>query len=283
VPYLPEDLLVGGEFNVWCRKFVIYDCDDFTRSFYKEYLGIDQAENKVDVEVPPIKHTALPPPPHNGIGREEDSLLNVLMVRPVPPKQDLVRLMTLSGEILRFECKMVNGSPEDEIRKLVVGYFPADDQVAVWEIPGRNSGFVGGPFCKKTRMKNVDTGTYFAITDFAVGKYVTVKAHPLLVTRADEHALQYLEAHPEIFPYADPMWVASRLAPCASIPQFGDPAGIEPDMLKEMAAHVGVDLIDHEIITLLRFFGVDEMDGVPAISGQKILAAIFGDNYTGEQ
>merc|ERR1719482_1517288 len=78
-------------------------------------MGIDQAEAIIDVSPPQLKHTALPPPPHNGVGREEDSLLNVLMVQPKPPKQDLVRLMTLSGEILRFECKMVNGQPEDEI------------------------------------------------------------------------------------------------------------------------------------------------------------------------
>lgn len=274
VPYLPEDLLVGGSFLVWGRVFVIYDCDDFTRDFYKNYMGVDQAAAILDVSVPPIKHTALPPPPHNGVGREEDSLLNVLMVRPVPPKPDLVRLMTLSGEILRFEAKMVNGSPEDEIRKLIIGYFPADDMVACWEIPGRNSGFVGGPFCKKTRMKNVDTGTYFKLTDFAVGKYVTLKAHPLLITRADEHTLQYTEANTDVFPFADPYLVASRLADLRECPEMQDPQGIDPDSLKDLAAAAGVGMIDHEIITLLRFFGVDQMEGIPCISGPKVLAAI---------
>merc|ERR1719491_2468899 len=107
---------------------MIYDCDDFTRMFYKEYLQIDQKDNCLDVSEPPIKHTALPPPPHCGPGKEEDSLINCLMIQPKPPKQNLGRLMTLSGEVLRFECKMMTGQPEDECRKLIIAYYPADER-----------------------------------------------------------------------------------------------------------------------------------------------------------
>jgi hypothetical protein len=273
-PYLPEDFKVGDTFHVWGRKFVIYDCDDFTRAFYKDYMGIDQADEIIDVSEPALKHTALPPPPHNGVGREEDSLLNVLMIRPKPPRQDLVRLMTLSGEVLRFECKMVNGQPEDEIRKLIIGWFPADHMVACWELPVRNSGFIGGRFCEKARKKNPDTGKYFELPDFAVGKMVTINAHPLLIMRADEHTLQYTEAHCDEYPYADPVQCAQRLAPLASVPAFSHPDGIDPEDLKELADCAGVDIIDHEIITLLRFFGVDEQEGVPRISGAKVLATL---------
>jgi hypothetical protein len=281
VQYLPEDFIVGQTFDIWGRTFVIYDCDDFTRQFYKDYMGVDQAAAIINVEAPPIRHAALPPPPHNGVGREEDSLLNVLMVRPKPPKQDLVRLMTLSGECLRFECKMVNGQPEDEIRCLVIGYFPADYMVAVWETPKRNSGFTGGKFMEKCRKINPDTGRYFELTDFAVGKYVTIKAHPLLVTRADEHALQWTEANPDVFPYADPWLCAARLEPVRDAPELNDPRGVDPDTLKEVAAAGGVDLIDHELITMLRFFCVDNVEGVPAISGEKVQAAI--DAQYGQQ
>lgn len=274
VLYLPEDFLVGGSFEVWGRKFVLYDCDDFTQQFYKEYMDIDQKSSAMNVDPPPIKHVKLPPPPHTAPGREEDSLLNCLMIQPKPPRVDLVRLMTLSGEVLRFEAKIVNGQPEDEIRRLIIGYFLADDQVAVWETAVRNSGIMGGKFSEKCRMVNVDTGRYFALTDFAVGKNVTVKAHPLLVTRADEHALQWTEANPDKFPYADPFRCARSLSPCANAPELADPNGVDPDTLKDLAASCGVELIDHELITLLRFFGVDEMAGVPVISGPKIRTAL---------
>jgi hypothetical protein len=272
VPYLPEDMLVGSDVSVWNRKFVIYDCDDFTRNFYKDYMGIDQAAAILDVSPPQLKHAKLPPPPHNGVGREEDSLLNVLMVRPVPPKIDMVRMMTLSGEVLRFEAKMVNGQPEDDIRKLIVAFFPADDKVAVYEIPVRNSGIMGGKFAERDRIVNPATGKYIELTDLAVGKYVTIRSQPLLITRADEHTLQWTEANPDKFPFADPMRCALRLSPARDL--LNDPAGVDPDTLKDMAASVGVDLLDHELITLLRFFCVDDMDGMPCISGPKVLAAM---------
>jgi len=273
-PYLPEDLLVGQSFSVWGRTFILYDVDDFTRDFYKEYLGIDQKENMLDVSEPAIKHTALPPPPHCGPGREEDSIVNVMMIRPVQPKQDLGKMMKLTGEVCRFEAKMVTGQPEDEIRRLIVAYYPADDEVMVTELQQRNSGFTGGKFCAKKKMKNPATGEYFTLTDLAVGKYVTVKSHPLVIIRADEHCLQYLEAHPEEFPYADPMLVARKLLPLRDEPQLQDPAGADPDLIKYLAPQAGVDLIDHEIITLIRFFGLDQQEGVPRISWQNVVAAM---------
>jgi hypothetical protein len=274
MPYLPEDFLVGQTFNVWGRTFVLYDCDDFTQSFYKEYIGVDQKSNATDVSEPPIRHTQLPPPPHTGPGTEEDSVINCQMIRPKPPKQNLEKLMTLSGEVLRFECKMVTGQPEDEVRRLIIGYFPADDMVACWELQQRNSGINGGKFCEKRRMKNPDTGVYFTLADLAVGRTVKIKSHPLLVIRADEHTLQYCEAHPEEFPYADPIRVARKLEPLREAPQLQDAAGVDPDLLKYLAPSAGVDLIDHEIITLIRFFGMDDKDSVPKISWEKVVATM---------
>jgi len=274
IPYLPEDLLVGAGFDFWGRKCMIYDCDDFTRSFYQTYMGIDQAEATQNVDVPPIKHICLPPPPHNGVGREEDSLLNVLMIQPKPPKQDLVRLMTLSGETMRFEAKIVNGQPEDEIRRLIINYFPADNQLSIGETAVRNSGIMGGKFCEKRRMTNPGTGEYFKLSDLAVGKYITIKSHPLLIIRTDEHTLQWTEANTDVFPYADPMLCAAKLAGCSDTAELRDPAGVDPDTLKEVALQCGVELIDHELITLLRFFGIDQQEGVPCINGPKVLASI---------
>eukprot|EP00928_Gymnodinium_smaydae_P052851 TRINITY_DN36997_c0_g1_i1.p1 TRINITY_DN36997_c0_g1~~TRINITY_DN36997_c0_g1_i1.p1 ORF type:complete len:621 (-),score=133.06 TRINITY_DN36997_c0_g1_i1:88-1950(-) len=276
--YEPQDMLVGQSFNVWGRKIVLYDCDDFTQKFYEEHVGIDQKASCIDVTTPPVQHTKLMPPPHNGVGYPEDSLQNCLMVQPKAAKKDLARLMTLSGEVLRFEAKMINGEPEDENRKFLIGYFPADEQVACWELAVRNSGHMGGKFQEKKRYTNPRTGRYFELSEMAVGSVVILAAQPFLITRADEHTLQYLERNADQFDFANPMYCASLLRPILDRPEMQDEYGVDPDVLKEIASQHGVDLIDHEIITLLRHFNCAPEGGQPAISGPRIIEALSG-NY----
>lgn len=274
--YEPQDLFVGSTVNVWGRTVVLYDCDEFTQNFYMEFLGYDQSQGKVDVSEVPLRHAKLLPPPHAGVGSEEDSLINCLMVRPKPPKQDLVRLITYSGIILRFEAKMVNGEPEDENRRFIIGFFPADDHTACWELEVRNSGHMGGKFAEKGRRKNPDTRAYFKLQEFAVGKIITLAAQAFYIIRADEHTLKFMEQRPEELPFADPLACALRLSPIADEPEMQDESGIDPDSLKYLAARAGVDLLDHEIITLLRACCVNTADGegVPLVSGPMVLDAI---------
>jgi hypothetical protein len=274
--YTPEDFRVGDSIDVLRRTVVLYDCDDFTRKFYKEFLGIDQHECKLDVAEPPIKHVKIHPPPHNGLGSDEDSLQSCYLIQPKPFKQDLVRLMTLTGEVLRFEARMVNGEPEDESRSFVIATYPADDHVAVFEVQKRNSGHMAGKFAEKKRMKNPERlhlplpQQYFVPQDFFVGQTVQIAAQPFQIVRADEHCLQYMEARPEQFPYSDPVAVAKKLLPLADEPALQ--GAVDPDTFKEIAANAGIFLIDHEIITLLRRFAVDAgSDGVPVMDGGAVL------------
>lgn len=271
--YMPEDLMVGDSIDVWGRKVMIYDCDEFTQKFYQEYLGVDQSAKRIDVSDKPIQHLKLCPPPHNGIGTEEDSLMNCHMIDPKPAKQDLEKLMLLSGESLRFEAKMVNGEPEDECRRFCIAFFPDTERTAVYELVQRNSGHMGGKFREKARIKNPATGKYFCLQDFWVGTTVNICAQPLQITRADEHALQYLEDRPNEFPMSDPDATARKLRPMIDEPELQDEAGVDPDRLKELAASRGIALVDHEVITLLRRFGIEASDGVVTVSGPAVLQA----------
>ena len=38
--YNDSDLTLGSVINVWGRKFLICDCDDFTKEFYKSKYGV---------------------------------------------------------------------------------------------------------------------------------------------------------------------------------------------------------------------------------------------------
>merc|ERR1711879_1052560 len=162
----------------------------------------------------PLTHQALHPPVHNGLGSEEDSLCNVKSLMPKPAKQDLARLMTLTGEVLRFEAIMANGEPEDENRKFIVAYYPADYCTACFEIQVRNSGHMAGKFAEKKLTKNPDTGKYFELTDLGIGRTAVIAAQPFLMMRADEHTLQYLERHCDEFPAADPVKCLGKQPRC---------------------------------------------------------------------
>ncbi|CAK9020015.1 unnamed protein product [Durusdinium trenchii] len=271
--YLPEDLKVGDSINVWGRKVVLYDCDDFTRKFYLDYLGVDQFDGRIDVSEKPVTHLKLTPPPHNGIGKAEDSLLNCTMIQPKPPKIDLERMLVYGGDALRFECKMINGEPEDELRRLVIAFYPADGEMAAFEVPIRNSGHMGGRFSEKRLLKNPDTGKYFTLSDLFVGQVITIAAQPLQIVRADERCLQFLEARPKEFPYADPVVCSKRLVPLAEHPEMQDADGLSPDRLKEIAFEAGISMVDHEIITLLRSCGIpaESESDQPKVIGPKVL------------
>lgn len=270
--YMPDDFMVGDSINVWGRKIVVYDCDDFTRKFYKDFSGIDQAESRIDVSEQNIRHLKLHPPPHNGIGSEEDSLINCQMIAPKPHRPDVAKLMRLAGESLRFEATMANGEAEDDCRRFLVSFFPDTDRVGVHELQSRNSGHMAGKFREKTKIKNPATGKWFQMTDFYVGANVNICSQPFHLIRADEHALKFLEACPAEFPYADPAACARKLRPLAGEPEMQDEAGLSPERLRELADSKHVQLVDHEVITLLRRFGTDTEEG-PVINGLSLLQA----------
>ena len=73
--YGPEDLLTGKRINIFGRDCLIYDADEFTKSFYKQVLDIDLIPIQLKKGRPNIIYN--PVPPYNGFGTEEDSLGSV--------------------------------------------------------------------------------------------------------------------------------------------------------------------------------------------------------------
>merc|ERR1712032_1643005 len=157
--YMPQDFIIGQSIDVYNRKIVFYDCDDFTRGFYRNFLGIEQG--KMEMKEPPLVHAQLHPPPHPGIGTEEDSLGSCLNLVPKPPLKDVNKLMADADKVMRFEARLMNNMPEDEHRRFVIVLFLTDNTVGCWELQQRNSGFMEGKFAAKGRKKNPATGQWF--------------------------------------------------------------------------------------------------------------------------
>jgi len=187
----PEDLQVGSTIDVLGRDIMLYDCDSFTRDFYRNYMNAEQGS--IEIVEPEKVHVRLSHPPHTGFGSEEDSLACCKHLSPRPPRKDYQKLMGNDGMILRFEAQLRNGKPEDQNRLFIVGFFMADDSVAVWEQRARNSGHTEGKFAERSRKRNYATGAWFQMEDFEVGRDVVINACPFHLLRADEASLKIME------------------------------------------------------------------------------------------
>jgi hypothetical protein len=245
----PSDIEVGMTIPVYGRAFFIYDCDDATKDFMENYL--DKVVKPVPVPDEAKVHLQLLYPPHNGFGGDEDSLGSCLQLRPKPPRKDLVKLMTNSDRILRYEAIPENNVPEDLNRKFIIGIFLADDTVAVWEVRQRNSGCVEGKFRERGMTVNPATGVNFKPSDFFVGATVSLSAMPFRIVRADEYTLKYMESTPDEFPQSSIGLLCLKLSPVAA--QLNPAASMAAedfqDLVKEM---IGIELTEQELVTLLR-------------------------------
>merc|ERR1711907_524406 len=185
-------------------------------------------------------------------------------------KQDLVKLTTLDGKILRYEARCMNGQVEDEDRKFIIGFFCANDTVACWELRQRNSGFAEGKFAERGRKRNPYTGEWYKPQDLFVGASVSISCMPMVITRADEYTLKYLEENKNQFPMSNVEYILSRIASIKEDEECKAVGSLDPDTFREVIAEkTGVSLEDQELITLLRKFG--EPSDEPRIAIEPLL------------
>ncbi|EEC01663.1 EF-Hand domain-containing protein, putative [Ixodes scapularis] len=104
----PPDLEPGKRLDIYGRSFLIYDCDDFTKNFYRETLGVTHF-NVVDVDVREEERPKQRIPPYNGFGSPEDTLQSVLRITPRRMRKDSRQSLENEGIVLRFQAALVRG------------------------------------------------------------------------------------------------------------------------------------------------------------------------------
>jgi hypothetical protein len=67
------------------------------------------------------------------------------------------------------------------------------DTVSVFEQFERNSGFVGGKFLERARMKNTVTQEYFKEEDFFVGSELTINTYQFRLIDVDAFTARYMK------------------------------------------------------------------------------------------
>ncbi|CAG9840580.1 unnamed protein product [Diabrotica balteata] len=201
--YQPKDFQVGETIFVLGRDMLLYDCDNFTRNYFKKALGIEQRP-AIDISEPNNKKPVRQIPPHDGLGSLEDSLQNTLSFLPKAPKKDVMRQLVNANKYLRYELVMDTVHPEDSIRKFVMSYSLADGTCKILEPPIRNSGILGGKYLSATLLKkpgsdplNLD---YYSPLDFYIGAIISVFNQRFKIVGADLYVYRYMQANANKFP-----------------------------------------------------------------------------------
>ncbi|MCJ8732529.1 hypothetical protein PDJAM_G00212430 [Pangasius djambal] len=278
--YKDCDLTIGGVINVWGRRVMICDCDNFTKEYYRSKYGIEDF-TPVEYKAPPPAKAAVQIPPYTGFGSEEDSLCSCQGLLPKPPQKDFRKLMEkdrqgLLSHVLRFVGKMLTDNPNDKDRTFIISFYLSDDTIAVFETTQRNSGVIGGKFLERSRVKKPgqelfksEMSEYYKAQDLYVGARISINNQPFQLVDADEYAFNYMEQHAEEFPRANIGTILSKLK---SIPEekqkeikqflaLSDPGNtgfIPYESFRSLLADMDGQLSEHEIMMLGRTYSVRE-------------------------
>ncbi|KAF1646473.1 EF-hand domain-containing family member C2, partial [Aptenodytes patagonicus] len=279
--YRDSDLKIGAVINVWGRKIILCDCDEFTKEYYRTKYGIE--------DFTPVSYKAPPPPkpektfpPYTGFGSEEDSLCSCMGLLPKPPQKDFKKFMEkdrsgMESNILRFLAKLVTDSPIDKDRKFIISYFLSDDTISVFEHIQRNTGILGGKFLERGRIKKPgqelfksEPSEYFKAQNLFVGARVCFHGHNFLLVDADEYTFNYMEKHANEFSVADVGVILKKLKDIAE-PRSREVrqvfAATDPEHTKVIEYDPFRNLIvsitdgafsEHEIMTLGRYYSVQD-------------------------
>ncbi|KAJ3292887.1 EF-hand domain-containing member C2, partial [Borealophlyctis nickersoniae] len=115
-------------------------------------------------------------------------------------RKDFKKMTLYDGVCLRFAAQLKTDRQVDRDRRFVVSLHVADDTISVFEPRSRNSGIVGGKFLEKQRIMRPDGQAWYEPKDFFIGADLTFFHHPFGITGADDYAIKFMDAHPEMFP-----------------------------------------------------------------------------------
>ncbi|TPP59961.1 EF-hand domain (C-terminal) containing 2 [Fasciola gigantica] len=278
--YTDRDLTLGASINVYGRKFLICDCDEFTKEYYRTKYGLEDFTPVKPPRVSTQMQIKRETPPYNGWGSEEDSLANCKGLIPVAPKGDFPKFVAmdkqgLESHILRFTARLLSKDPLDRDRLFMISCYLSDDTFSVYEPPKRNSGFKGGLFLERGRVKKpcndrfpVELSDYYKPADIYIGALLEFNHFQFEITDADEYTLKYMEEHATEFSKADINPILDKLKPfvkgrCEELQQYAvnqDPEHTGTFGFRQLQCLIdqltGPEhaLVPHEMLTLGRHY-----------------------------
>ncbi|XP_058116379.1 EF-hand domain-containing family member C2 [Anopheles ziemanni] len=285
--YRDADLRIGARINVYGRTVMLTGCDRFTEDYYRTMYGLEDFTPLYGYSAPReqfvrCRRTERELPPFNGWGSHEDSEGNCLTLEPKPPRIDFRKFIAYDRCSLRFGARMVSKVLENNERFFVISYYLSDDTISVYEIPIRNSGFIGGEFIKRRKIClprqdpfGAERPACYGPQHFYLGAVVLLQDHQFHVTNADIYALNFMEQHCEEFPLSNVSkivqklrdalrphykeYVAKHMANVVQTKIDGRPVStVTYEALRLMLIELlGDQIVDQEIVTLCRLFSAE--------------------------
>ncbi|RLN02356.1 hypothetical protein BBJ28_00004969 [Nothophytophthora sp. Chile5] len=264
--YSWEDLAIGEYLPIYNRRILLLDADAFTRSWYNDHaMSLASAvEVKDEVPLPPV----FTPPPHDGLGSEEDSLQSCYHLLPKAPLKSIESLDTT--EVLRFRARFDTQQPEDTARRFVISLIVSDQSVSILEPIQRNAGIVGGKFLERMRIKRsrgADSdgrSAWLGLDDFYVGARVAMAGRIFIIFEMDEYSAKYMETHPTKFARSDKLAVLRKVrAQLDTTALFTRVDELEKQQQQQVDVETLTTLLDglvadfaqHDAITIIRNYG----------------------------
>jgi EF-hand domain-containing protein 1 len=193
-----SDIFIGADINVYSRQLHVIDADNETRDFYDLMeCPLAGGEPSIASMTTKVSFTRTIPP-HNGFGSDEDSLKSC--VGPLCPSSAPTRTNAFENRILSFFAKFVPKNSNDDDRRFVISFYLQDNSVKIQEPPVRNSGYVGGLFLSRRRVKKESRrggqeaeAEYLRVEDFVLGGKVKILTHEFEIMGGNEYTLRWLE------------------------------------------------------------------------------------------
>ncbi|XP_036921627.1 EF-hand domain-containing family member C2 [Sturnira hondurensis] len=280
--YKDSDLSVGTTINVWGRKVLLCDCDEFTKTYYKTKYGIDNCTS-ISCKAPSPPKIEGNFPRYTGFTTEVESVRPSLGLVPIPRPnvEGFWKFMEkdsygYKSNILRFFAKLITDKCADEDRLFVISYVLSNNTISVFEPIERNSGYTGGLFLKKMPIKRprqevIKSGLpeYIQPEELYIGAKVNLNGYIFILLNADEYTLKFMEDNPDRYPFSNLELALQKLkdekSKSTEIKQVFRAADynltktVDYNTFREILMNITVGkLTDQELVTIVRHYGVPE-------------------------
>jgi hypothetical protein len=171
--------------------------------------------------------------------------------------------------VLIFKARMISDYQEDSLRDFMLQYFMNDKTIGIVEGKSTKTGFQGGRFLVRMKLKDPRTQKNYDDGAFAVGAKIPAAGRVFDLIDAPEYTFCLMEANPSRFPQADMQYsieqlggyLKSRFLDLNQVFAQKDPtqSGITSSDAAELLYSFAPAFPKQCAITIVRRFGQDEL------------------------